>query len=554
MLHSPLLWLDGAHPVEMVASNLRHVLAVVSRLDAKGVGIIRAWIERARDVSVRVVVLVHATCPTNCADLSALASLAKGHTDKRKFFVRPLTHWGEALTWVRLDYGKDSPPLLWIAAAGNLGLDRPEPHNGHVLLTPDAGMDEQFATWYSGVEALAVPLNQRTSAIPPLVPAQGTIEGHLAWEAYVEQCRAATTVPTPMDRGPEAHSTCDSAQSNAPKATPEHIAEEVRKETGILKPDPLVPIVSQLFQQGFHVTLDKGSRIPPLEVPINAQLFGIDRVRQRGVILRRVEYNISILDEKINKELEKHRKAASELLPKFTFALADGNRWMPLSAKALYERELHKAEEAGSKTLRAVIGGNTKAFVASKRDIVLKAAQQHYHEFNPGQQIPEEDITKILDALESRFDKALTRKFVPALSEVGTTFRAPRAGDSDANWAVARRLLLSVAEYPRKVIKDYNYFFRGLQVEPEELLDAMNVLGDHIVSRAADRHAEQVAKDELDCLGAIEDSDLSDRDKCAEVVALLHGTKNISQIKATVQEGRSNKVPDDRPGAAAEAH
>jgi hypothetical protein len=315
-----------------------------------------------------------------------------------------------------------------------------------------------------------------------------------------------------------------------------------------------VPIVSQLFQQGFHVTLDKGSRIPPLEVPINAQLFGIDRVRQRGVILRRVEYNISILDDKINKELEKHRKAASKLLPKFTFALADGNRWMPLSAKALYERELKQAEEAGSKTLQVVLGGDTKAFVASKRDIVSKAAQQHYQEFNPGQQIPEEYIEKILEALESRFDKALTRKFVPELSEVGTTFRAPRTGDSDANWAVARRLLVSVAEYPRKAIKDYNYFFRGLKVEPEELLDAMNVLNDRLISRVADRRAEQIAKDELDCLEAIEDSDLSDRDKCAEVVALLHGAKDISQILTTIQERRSDKAPADQAGAATGAN
>src|SRR5262245_20469321 len=102
---------------------------------------------------------------------------------------------------------------------------------------------------------------------------------------------------------------------------------------------------------------------------------------------------------------------------------------------------------------------------------------------------------------------------------------------------------MSVAEYPRKVIKDYNYFFRGLKVEPEALLDAMNVLDDQIVSRAADRHAEQIAKYELDCLEAIENSDLSDRNKCAEIVALLHGTKNILQIKATLQEGQSDKAP-----------
>jgi hypothetical protein len=80
-----------------------------------------------------------------------------------------------------------------------------------------------------------------------------------------------------------------------------------------------------------------------------------------------------------------------------------------------------------------------------------------------------------------------------------------------------------LAEYPRKAIKDYNYFFRGLRVEPEELVAAMNVLDDQIVLRASDRRAEQIAKGELDCLEAIEDSELDDRDKCAEILALLQG-------------------------------
>jgi hypothetical protein len=522
------------HPADETAANLRHVLAVVSRLDVKGVCAIRKWIEWARQITVRLVVLVHATCPTRCEDLSALAGLAAGCTDKLRFFVRPLAHWGEELTWVRFDYGKDSPPLVWIAAAGNLGLGCPEAHSGHVLLSPDGGMDEQFLIWYSGVEALSVPLTARTAAIPLLVPAQGTSEGRLAWEAYLEKCRTDAADPEAADNGVDAKPA--DTRDKPFKQTSEEIAEEVRKETGIPKPDPLVPIVSQLFQKGFHVTLDKASRIPPLDVPINAQFFGIDKVRQRGVISRRVGYNISILDENINKELEKHRRVASDLLPKFTFALADGNRWMPLSAKALYADQLKKAEEAGCAKLRAVLGGGTEAFVAGKRDIVAKDAQQHYQEFNPGQQMPTEYIDKILEALEQRFNKALVGKFVPELSEVGTTFRAPRQGDSDAKWAVARRLLVSIADFPRKAIKDYNYFFRGLNLEPQELLDAMNVLDDHIVLRASDRRAEQIAKDELDCLEAIEDSQLNDHDKCVEILALLHRTKTTSEIAQTLGE------------------
>jgi hypothetical protein len=264
ILCSPLPWLEGMHPADGSAANLSHVMAVITRLDAEGVRTIREWIERARDIKARIVVLVHATCPTRSDDLAALASLADGRADRLRCFVRPLTHWGEELTWVRFDYGKDSPPLLWIAAAGNLGLGHPEPHNGHVLLTPDAGMEEQFLSWYSGVEALAVPLSQRTSAIPSLVPAQGTIEGRLAWEAYLENCRADAAAPASVDNGSEVKSS-DSVPENSPKQTPEEIAEEVRKETGIRKPDPLVPIVSQLFQKGFHATLDKASRIPPLD-------------------------------------------------------------------------------------------------------------------------------------------------------------------------------------------------------------------------------------------------------------------------------------------------
>jgi hypothetical protein len=249
----------------------------------------------------------------------------------------------------------------------------------------------------------------------------------------------------------------------------------------------------------------------------------------------------------MKKELEKHRKAASELLPKFTFALADGNRWMPLAAKPLYETELKKAEEAGSAALRAVLGGDIRAFVTTKRDVVTKAAQQHYQEFNPGQEMPAEYIDKILLALESRFERALDRKFVPELSEVGTTFRAPREGGSDANWAVARRLITSIAEYPRKAIKECSFFFRGLKVESQDLLDAMNVIGDHIILRASDRRAEQTAKDELRCLDIIQASELSDRDKCDEMLALIQGRKNISQITATLEGADRPPVDADAP-------
>jgi len=89
------------------------------------------------------------------------------------------------------------------------------------------------------------------------------------------------------------------------------------------------------------VTIDKGSRIPPLELPIKAEWFGIPSFREVGVVSREVRYKISVLDERANKALEARRKGTSGLREKFSFPLADGSRWMPHKAKPFFQAELN---------------------------------------------------------------------------------------------------------------------------------------------------------------------------------------------------------------------
>ena len=72
-----------------------------------------------------------------------------------------------------------------------------------------------------------------------------------------------------------------------PQTVSEHavkaVEAQIRTELKIPKPDPLLPRLVQLFEKGDLVIIDKGSRIPPLELPIKAEWFGIPSFREVGV-------------------------------------------------------------------------------------------------------------------------------------------------------------------------------------------------------------------------------------------------------------------------------
>jgi hypothetical protein len=318
------------------------------------------------------------------------------------------------------------------------------------------------------------------------------------------------------------------------------VEKQIRKELKIPKSDPILQPLVQLFDQGDLVTIDKGSRIPPLEVPIKAEWFGIPSFREVGVVSREVRYKISVLDDKTNKQLDARRKGTSELREKFSFPLADGSRWMPHKAKPLFEAELKRLEEEGKKLLGSIISGSPEEWVQSKRDLVTRDANRQYEEFHPGKTMPGTTIDEVLKALTERFKKATSGNFLPKVSFVRTGFRL--SGDSDhvSDWATARTLLRAIAEYPRAALKSRAYFFRGLKVSERDLLNAMNVAEDHLVAEWFQPDSLDTAQVELDALGQIDESERTDRDKCELILDLLHRTRPIQTILYFAQ----NKTED----------
>jgi hypothetical protein len=75
---------------------------------------------------------------------------------------------------------------------------------------------------------------------------------------------------------------------------------------------------------------------------------------------------VSLIDEKTLKEIDKRRQGLRRLLTKFTFSLADNMRWMPVTAKNLFESELKRINEEGQKLIADLLKGDLNAFVKGK--------------------------------------------------------------------------------------------------------------------------------------------------------------------------------------------
>lgn len=277
---APSIMLDGSvpeqflSPPEAIVSECLAVMAVVSCLESDGVDYLRRLVSCDQPLNVKLVILVHATCPTKQKNLFDLLALL----DPSRLSVRVLAveAWGQRCTWA-LCVRRDSPtPVLWTSTAGDFGLLPSAVNEAHLVTAADPIVVDQFISWFSRLLANSAPLTPETARIPALVPAAGTLEGAEMWDRYAACClTTASTSSAPATDSPVS----DVPSQNVSAQAVEVIEKEIREALKIPKLDSLLPQLVQLFEKGDLVMIDKGSRIPPLDLPIKAEWFGIPSFR-----------------------------------------------------------------------------------------------------------------------------------------------------------------------------------------------------------------------------------------------------------------------------------
>ena len=370
--------------------------------------------------------------------------------------------------------------------------------------------------------------------IPALVLPKGTEEGARMWQDYFNNCiDGATDEDTP-------HAVADVDPTSGEVKIRSKNGQEITPPTevlGLTKMDQLAEQVARLYDKGALVSIDKLGRIPPLDAPLDPRLFGDATELHRGNVTRRVSMRVSIIDEKTLKEINKRREGLRTLLTKFTFGLADNMRWMPGTARELFESELKRINDEGKKLVSDLLKGNVDAFIDAKRAAIAGDITAMYAALGRPGQATEDDIKRVVDSLKNRLGKAQSANFMPKLSYSAVTFA--RTDNALASpWGMAYSLLVDIAAFPRKALTD-SFFFRGLKVPDDDLIEAMNVADDAVCRDLRVRGIKERCRAELDLLSRIEEAHLGSRDRCDLVWQILKG-ESLQAIDETLKKKQTS--------------
>jgi hypothetical protein len=522
-------------PFDELALEANSMFGIVSALTAQGVDVLESWIERNPALKVCLIVMVYPTCATREADLSHLLDLVKGTPDRLSVCIRPLERIADRATNVLCFLMSDSNEVCMVTGPSeDLGLGRWQKEQANFVFSAHPAMVEAFKRYFDWLWGNSREINAKNVVlIPNLVIPEGTEEGARMWRDYMSNCidppicedTPHTVTLVDPDTGDVIIRSEDGQEITPPT-----------EELGLAKLDQLAEWIARLYDKGALVSIDKLSRIPPLDAPLDPNLFGDASELHRGNVTRKVSVRVSIIDEKTLKEIDKRRQGLRPLLTKFSFGLADSMRWMPTTARELFESELKRVNEEGQKLILALLKGDVGAFIEANRSALVADINAMYTELGRPGKVTDDVIARVIENLKARLDKAQSANFMPTLSYSLVSFvRTENAMVSP--WGQAFSLIAGIAAFPRKALTD-SFFFRGLKVPEDDLIEVMNVADDVLCRDLGTWGIRDRCKAELELISRIEKASLESRDRCHLIWRLLTGD-SIEAIDETLKE----KVP-----------
>ncbi|MEK6285651.1 MAG: hypothetical protein AABO57_07915 [Acidobacteriota bacterium] len=512
----------------------------------KGIQVLESWLDRNEKFQARLVVAVYPTCQTREEDLSRLASMAEKFSDRLEFRIKPYRFVTDRpsnfLVIVKRVAGD---AYLVFGSSENLGFDPRSDGRINLVFRGDAVLVEYVRRYFDWLWVKSKRLTaEGVTRIPSLVLPEGSSEGERRWQEYLnlyrdeslEQVEKDETVQVDSDTGDVIVASSDGQTITPPS-----------ERIGLSKLDVIAERTARLYEQGCLVSIDKLSRIPPLDAPLDPSLFGDSAELEKGNVKRKVSMRISIIDKGILKEIEKRRQALRGLLNKFTFGLADNMRWMPNSARPFFESELKRINEEGQSLVADLLKGDAGSYVKNKQEALTSDINGMYHELNAQGSVSEDIIKKVMKELEERLTKAQSANFMPMLTYSNISFNS-KSSTFASPWGQAYSLLSDIVEFPRKAMTDA-FFLRGMNVPEDELTDAMNVANDAIVRDRETRKIKARCETELEIVLQIRNSPIDSRAKC-ELLWRVIDFDDFGSIASSLAEKEKKEPIEDRPLAS----
>jgi hypothetical protein len=505
----------------------------VPALTSRGVRILDEWLDGNVTLKVSIIAVVYPTCAARQSDLDDLRAIVVRHADRLTVRILPLEQVTDrsinALCFSAR--GSDSVTIA-VGLTENLGLDPWGLGGLNFAFQADPPLLEAFRCHFDWLWGNACDIHlPRATEIPELVLPKGSEEAAQTWLSYLNEVRGIqahddatnSVAEVAMELGNDAPSTSDSPVSQSPT-----------EQLGIRALDPLAEFVAGLYTKGSLVSVDKLSKIPPLDAPLDPNLFGDASELRSGSVTRKVSMRVSVIDEKTLKAIETCRQALRMLLTKFTFGLADNMRWMPNTARNLFEAELTRVNDEGLKLISDLLKGDVDSFLSAKREKLVADLNGIYSQLGRPGHVTPDVVGKVVESLKARLTKAQSSDFMPKLTYSSISFSSAE-GAFASPWGQAYSLLSDIAAFPRKAHTD-SFFFRGLKTPRVDLLAAMDLASDVILRDSKSFELEERSKAELDLLATIENAPIESKARCKLVRQIIEGVPASSIERDLAEE------------------
>jgi hypothetical protein len=504
-------------PYDAFALTSQSLYGVVTDLTERGIEALWSWLKRNTELRACLVVVVYPACPTRPQDLARLLDLVQEGAGRLSVRVHPLDRVTDRATNA-LCFLASSGEVAHVVAGPteDIGLAPRKDGHANFVFQADPALVESFRRYFDWLWAYSRDLSARgVTQIPVLVLPEGSEEGRRRWRAYVDECSDASLFDDALAQvDPDTGDVVLLSEDGTVLVSP-------TEEIGFKKLDPLAERITRLYSKGALVSIDKLSKVPPLDAPLDPSAFGDSAELHRGNVVRKVSMRVSIIDETTLKEIDKRRQGLRTLLTKFTFGLADNMRWMPATARDLFESELHRLNAEGQGLISNLLKGDVAAFIANKRERLAADLDAMYAELGRAGQVTTDTIEQVMDNLKGRLIKAQSASFLPTLSYSGISFAITENAFASP-WGQAFAFLQDIASFPRKALTD-SFFFRGLTISEESLIEVMNVADDVLLRDMGSRGLKDRCRAELALLSRIEKASIDPREKCSLVFQLIDG-------------------------------
>lgn len=521
-------------PFESTARSARKVFGVVSAIDSQTINWMEGFLADQANAQLRLVFSIHPTCRTCEADLQEVLRLVERHGNRAGFKLYPERFLTDRSSNLLCFCDTDGSLTISTGPTENLGFAPSSASHANLAIQVTAGAFEACRKWFDYLWGVAGPLRPEIAAsMPKLVLPEGDIKAAELWDVFRNQCLDQDLLEQASIRvevDPESGDVVLIDEHGETVASP-------TDEIGVPKLDHLAEGLARVYDLGALVSIDKLSRIPPLEAPVKPVWFGVDSFRQTGMVSAQTSFKVAPFDESTLKKIHRLIATSSEVLPRYSFSLADGVRWIPRQAIPLFEAALSAANEEAKKLLGAAIGDSVDSFLSSQRDRIRADAQRMYEAYHPGSKIPDSVVENILDELKSRLDRTRSDKIIPSVAYSTVAFNPSQSSEWSSPWGQAFTLLKGIAAFPRQSMTD-RFFWQGINTEEDALIKSMNVAGDYLVKEYGSRNAKQRAEIELDLIKQLEIASCDAKAKCRALWTLITTGKDEEVVALTETPSR----------------